>query len=119
MLWAKVGLKGPLARPSDRLGWPGSQVSWPHQHSHLVSSSSRLNMIHVDSIILLVPSPGFLPCHLLLSYYLRLPLVLDIMKICMDFGPYDAFLLSDVLEMVDQQNSWNSLVIDTYLLYLA
>jgi hypothetical protein len=37
----------------------------------------------------------------------------------MDFGPYDAFPSSDVLEVVDQQNSWNSLVIDTYLLYLA
>jgi hypothetical protein len=28
---------------------------------------------------------------------------LDIMKICMDFGPYDAFLSSDVPEMVDQK----------------
>jgi hypothetical protein len=37
----------------------------------------------------------------------------------MDFGPYDAFLSSDVPEMVDQQNSWNLLVISTYLLYLA
>jgi hypothetical protein len=37
----------------------------------------------------------------------------------MDFSPYDAFLSSDVPEMVDQQNSWNSLVISTYLLYLA
>jgi hypothetical protein len=36
----------------------------------------------------------------------------------MDFGPYDAFPSSDVLEMVDQQTSWNSLVICTYLLYL-
>jgi hypothetical protein len=60
-----------------------------------------------------------LPCHLPVSYYLRLPLVLDIMKICMDFGPYDVFPSSDVLEMVYQQNSWNSLVIGTYLLYLA
>jgi hypothetical protein len=51
------------------------------------------------------------------SYYLRLPLVLDIMKICMDFGPCDVFPSSD--EMVDQQNSWNSLIIGTYLLYLA
>jgi hypothetical protein len=49
--------------------------------------------------------PGFLPCHLPVSYYLRLPLVLVIMKICMDFHPYDAFLSSDVPEMVDQQNS--------------
>jgi hypothetical protein len=37
----------------------------------------------------------------------------------MDFGPYDAFLSSDVPEMVNQQNSWNSLVTSTYLLYLA
>jgi hypothetical protein len=36
---------------------------------------------------------------------MRLPLVLDIMKICMDFGPYDIFSSSDVLEMADQQNS--------------
>jgi hypothetical protein len=37
----------------------------------------------------------------------------------MDFGPYDDFPSSDVLEMVDQQNPWNSFVIGTYLLYLA
>jgi hypothetical protein len=36
----------------------------------------------------------------------------------MNFGPYGAFLLSDVPEKVDQQNSWNSLVINSYLLYL-
>jgi hypothetical protein len=41
------------------------------------------------------------------------------MKICMDFGPYDAFSSFNVPELVDQQNSWNSLVIGTYLLYLA
>jgi hypothetical protein len=29
----------------------------------------------------------------------------------MDFGPYGALLSSDVPEMVDQENSWNSLVI--------
>jgi hypothetical protein len=40
------------------------------------------------------------------------------MKICMDFGPHGAFPSFDVPEMVDQQNSWNSLVISTYLLYL-
>jgi hypothetical protein len=44
-----------------------------------------------------------------MSYYLRLPLVLDIMKIGMDFGPYDAFPSSDIPEMVD---------FGTYLLYL-
>jgi hypothetical protein len=36
----------------------------------------------------------------------------------MDFGPYGAFPSSDVPKMVDQQNSWNSLVIGTYLPYL-
>jgi hypothetical protein len=36
----------------------------------------------------------------------------------MDFCPYDTFLSSDVPEMVNQQNSWNWLVISTYLLYL-
>jgi hypothetical protein len=36
----------------------------------------------------------------------------------MDFGPYGAFPSSHVLIMVDQHNSWNSLVISTYLLYL-
>jgi hypothetical protein len=37
----------------------------------------------------------------------------------MNFGPYDTFPSSDVLEMVDEQNSCDSLVIGTYLLYLA
>jgi hypothetical protein len=63
--------------------------------------------------------PGFVPRHPLMSYYLWLCLILDILKICMEFGPYHTFPSSDVPEMVDQQNSWNSLVISTYLLYLA
>jgi hypothetical protein len=62
--------------------------------------------------------PGFVPHHPVMSYSLWLCLILDILKICMDFGPYDAFLSSEVPEMVDEQNSWNSLVISTYLLYL-
>jgi hypothetical protein len=40
------------------------------------------------------------------------------LKICMDFGPYDAFPSSVVPEMVDQQNLWNSVVISIDLLYL-
>jgi hypothetical protein len=62
--------------------------------------------------------PGFVPHHPLVSYSLWLCLILDILKIYIDFGPYDAFPSSDVQKMVDQQNSWNSLVISTYLLYL-
>jgi hypothetical protein len=60
----------------------------------------------------------FVPHHFLVSYCLWLCLILDIMKICIDFGPYGAFPSSNVPEMVDQQNAWNSLVISTYLLYL-
>jgi hypothetical protein len=62
--------------------------------------------------------PGFVPRHPLMSYYMWLCLISDIMKTSMDFGPYDAFPSSDVPEMVNQQNSWNSLVISTYILYL-
>jgi hypothetical protein len=62
--------------------------------------------------------PGFVPQYPLVLYCLWPCLILDIMKICMDFGPCDAFPSSDVPEMVNQQNSWNSLVISTYLLYL-
>jgi hypothetical protein len=36
----------------------------------------------------------------------------------MDFGPYNAFPSSDVPKIIDEQNSWNLLVINTYLLYL-
>jgi hypothetical protein len=36
----------------------------------------------------------------------------------MDLGPDGAFPSLDVPKMVDQQNSWNSLVIISYLLYL-
>jgi hypothetical protein len=59
-----------------------------------------------------------MPRHFLVSYYLWLCLILDIMKICMNFDPYGAFPSFDVTVMVDQQNSWNLLVIGTYLLYL-
>jgi hypothetical protein len=49
---------GPLVWTASHLGWPGGQVSWPHRHSHLGSSSYRLNMTCVESIISLVPNPG-------------------------------------------------------------
>jgi hypothetical protein len=59
-----------------------------------------------------------MPRRFLMSYCLCLCHILDIMKICMNFGPYGAFPSSDVPEMVDQKNLWNSLIIGTYLLYL-
>jgi hypothetical protein len=42
--------------------------------------------------------PSIVPHHPLVSYSLILCLVFDILKIRMDFGPYDAFLSSDVPE---------------------
>jgi hypothetical protein len=62
--------------------------------------------------------PGLVARRPFVSYCPWTPLVLDIVKICMDFDPYSAFPSSDVPKMVVQQNSWNSLVISTYLLYL-
>jgi hypothetical protein len=62
--------------------------------------------------------PGLVPYRPSMSYCPWTPLILDIIKICIDFGTYGAFLSSDVLKMVGQQNSWNSLVISTYLLHL-
>jgi hypothetical protein len=61
---------------------------------------------------------GHVPHRPFVSYCLWTLMVLDIFKICMDFGPYGAFPSSDVPVFIDQQNSWNRLVISTYLLYL-
>jgi hypothetical protein len=51
---------GPLVRPASHLVWSGSQVSWPLWVSHHESSSYRLNMTHVESVISLVPNPSWL-----------------------------------------------------------
>jgi hypothetical protein len=61
--------------------------------------------------------PNLVPRRPFMSYCLWTPLVLDIIKICKDFGSYGTFPSSDVSVILDQQNSWNSLVISTYLLY--
>jgi hypothetical protein len=126
----RLGVWGPLVRP-------GGQVSSLH-HLWAFDTLSTASTGYVDKTVFLnAPTHGrpakvmwpvgytlarlipcFVPHHSLVSYYLWLCLILDLMKICMDFGPYGAFLSSDVLEMVDQQNSWNSFIIGTYLLYL-
>jgi hypothetical protein len=79
VLWAEEGSGGPLVRSASHLEWPAGQVSWPHRLSHLGSSSYQLNMTHVESVISLGQlAPDFLSRHLPVSYYMRLPLVLDI-----------------------------------------
>jgi hypothetical protein len=100
-----------------------------HRLSHIGYSSYRLTLTHGESGFwkcantwlaghtLARLSLCFMPRHFLVSYCLLLCLILDIMKICMDFSPYSVFPSFDIPEMVDQQHSWNSLVIDTYLLH--
>jgi hypothetical protein len=136
--WGKrLGACGPLIRSAGHATWPGGQVSslcrlWAldtlstASSRHVDKTVSGNAPIHGRSAKVMWPtghtlaqlSPCFVPYHFLMSYCLWLCLILDIMKICMDFCPYCAFPSFDVLEMIDQQNSWNSLVISTYLLYL-
>jgi hypothetical protein len=118
---------GPLVRPAAHATWPGSQVSSLYHLRALdtlsIASNGRIDktvfgnasthgrpakVMWLAGHTLAWLSPCCVPHHFLLSYCLWLCLILDIMKICMNFGP----------EMVDQQNSWNSLVISTYLLCL-
>jgi hypothetical protein len=105
-LWALDTLSTASARHVDKTvfgnapthGRP-AKVMWPAGHTF-----ARL-------------SPCFVPHHFLMSNCLQLYLILDIMKTCLHFCPYGAFSSSDVPKMVDRQNSWNSLVISTYLRY--
>jgi hypothetical protein len=106
---------GGVRRCCDRrlgaLGPLGSHVSSLHRHSDIGYSTYPLTLTCGEIVF------GNVPTHSRPTKEMWLCLILDIMKICMEFGPYGAFPSSDVPEMVDQQNSWNSLVIGTYLLY--
>jgi hypothetical protein len=125
VLWQKIGHVRPTCQagqPCNLAGWPSFLLAPPLGIGYL---EHRLCWIHRQN--------DFWKCantwpvdqgdvagrpHLgSVSYFLWL-LILNIRKICMDFVPYCAFLSSNVPEMVDQQNSWNSLAISTYLLYL-
>jgi hypothetical protein len=125
------------------LGWPAMKLGWVATFSrsttfHTLDTPLTNLLCHVVKTVFgntlgpgrqangLWPAgptfgqlgPGLVPRRPFMSYCPWTPLVLDIMKICTDYGPYGAFPSSDVPIMVDQQNSWNSLVISTYLLYL-
>jgi hypothetical protein len=82
--WGSGG-GGALVRSTTHLGWPGGHVLWPHRLSHLGSSSYRLNMTRVKSVISLAPNPGqsvgptwgrlglgfchiISPCHIIWDY---------------------------------------------------
>jgi hypothetical protein len=126
----RFGVGGSLVRP-------GGQVSSLH-HLWALDTLSTTSVGHVDKTVfgnaatqgrpakvmwpashtLARPSPCFVPRHFLVSYLLWQCRILDIRKISIYFGPYGIFPSFDVPKMVNQQNSWKSLVISTYLLYL-
>jgi hypothetical protein len=122
MLWLKVGLEGPtcqarqpsfLAAPTlgitDQLHRPSLTRVWNGFRKYTKPWPAGPTWLSwAQALCHIIPS-----CHIVCDY-----LILDIMKICMDFGPYDAFPSPDVPEMVNQQNWWNLLVVSTYLLYL-
>jgi hypothetical protein len=103
-----------LAAPTLGIGCPVHRPSLTRWQSGVWKGTNTWPASPTLALLGLV----FTPHHSLMSYSLWLCLILDILKICIDFGPYDAFPSSDVPEMVDQQNSFNSLVISTYLLYI-
>jgi hypothetical protein len=103
-----------LLAPPLGIGYLEHNLCWTRRQNNFLKCTNTWPAGHTLALL----SPCFVPCHFLMSYFLRLCLILDIMNKCMDFGPYGAFPSSDVPEMVDQQNSWNLLVIITYLLYL-
>jgi hypothetical protein len=136
-LGRSLGSRGPLVRTTGHLTWLGGQVLWRTAFLTLDTLLTDLSWHVLKTDFKKTPNPsqpakgvgpvgptlaqlgpGFVPHLSLVSYCWWLPPVLDIMKICMDFDPYDAFPSSNVPEMVNQQNSWNSLAISTYLLYL-
>jgi hypothetical protein len=90
--------------------WKKFKWNWT-QNSNRIENKIEMKLTAGSTLAQL--SLGFMPHHPLMSYCLWLHLALDIMKICMYFGPYDTFPSSDVPKMVNQQNSWNSLVIST------
>jgi hypothetical protein len=131
----RLGMWGPLDRPVGHATWLGGEVSssFPTLDTpltdlpwHVVKTVFENVQTHGRPAKVMWPaghtlarlSLCFVPYHPLVSYCLWLFLILDIIKIRMDFGSYGVFPSSDVPEMVDQQNSWNSFVIDNYLLYL-
>jgi hypothetical protein len=108
--------------PTLGIGYPCTDPSWHVGKAEIKMASTpgqSIKEVGPAGLTLARLGPGFVPRHPLILYYLWLYLILDILKICIYFGPYVAFPSSDVPEMVGQQNSWNSLVISTYLLYLA
>jgi hypothetical protein len=117
----KWGSGGPLVRSASQLGWLGGQILWLHrlwaldtlctdlpwhvgkaEFEKAPTPSRPAKEVGLCSPTLAWLGPGFVSHHPLVSYSLWLCLILDILKIWLDFGPYDVFPSSDVPKMVDQ-----------------
>jgi hypothetical protein len=113
----RLGAWGPLVRPTSHATCPGGQVSSLHRlwalDTLITTSSGHIDktisgnapthgwpakVVYLAGHTLAWLSSCFVSRHFLMSYLPWLCLILDIMKICMDFGPYGAFPSSDVLE---------------------
>jgi hypothetical protein len=132
----RLGAEGPLVRSAGYATWPGGQVSSLHRLWAL-DTLSTTSAGHINKIVF-----GNAPTHgrpakvmwpashlgsvepvLCATSFPRVIFFVTMPHFGHNedmhgFGPYDAFLSFDIPEMVDQQNSWNLLVISTYLLDL-
>jgi hypothetical protein len=110
-----------LLAPPLGIGYPEHRLYWTCRQnifSKCATHGRPTKVIWLVGNTLARLSPCFVPHHFLVSYCLWLCLIFDIMKIWMDFCPYRVVPSSDVPEMLEQQNSWNSVIISTYILYL-
>jgi hypothetical protein len=118
VLWLKIG----CLRPTCQASRPRLVAPQPFQHWILLLPTYFDTwwkwFLEIPCATLGRLDPGIMPRCPFMSYYPWIRLVLDIIKICMNFDPYVTFLSFDVPIIVDRQDSWNSLVISTYLLYL-
>jgi hypothetical protein len=133
----RLGVWGPLVRPGGHASWSDSQVSSLHSLWAL-GTLSTASVGHVDKTIFVnAPthswpakvmwptghslarlSSCFVPRHFLISYFLWLCLILDIIKICMYFDPYDTFFVIRCSWNGRSTNLVELVIINTYFLYL-
>jgi hypothetical protein len=101
VLWPKFGHVGPtywagwpsfLLAPPLVIGYLEHRLSWTHRQNGFWKCANTWLAGHTLAQL----SPCFMSRNFLMSYCLWLCLILDIMMICMDFGPYGTFLSSDI-----------------------
>jgi hypothetical protein len=117
-----LGTWGPLVRTVGHATWLSGQVSSLH-HLWALDTMSTASAGHIAGDAAGRLHLGSVQPMLCATSFPRV-----ILSVTMPYFGHNedmhgfwstwCFPSSDVLEMVDQQNSWNSLVISTYVLYL-